>query len=373
MTVQITQLTPGGQLDDFIRVPHVLYADDPAFIPQLDMMVKDQLTPAKNPFFRHAEVALFLARRDGALVGRISAQIDREHLAKHADDTGFFGFFDTIEDEAVARALVDAAADWLRKRGVSRMRGPLSLSINEEVGMLVEGFEHPPVMYNPHHKPHQDRMARAAGLDKVKDMYGWHWRTQHLGKRAADAHARIAKDPGIKIRPANLGKELDQLIAIQDDAWKDNWGHVSFTPAEAEQMRKDLSLLLDPRIALVAEIEGDLAAICLAAPNLNEAIRDLGGKLLPFGIAKLIYRLKVKSPKSGRVIMLGIKSRYRAQKRFGALALALVHELAQRGAAAGYEWAELGWTLEDNAPVNLLCQVVGAKKYKVYRLFEKAL
>lgn len=373
MSIQITQIAPGGALQDFIRVPHVVYADDPAFIPQLDLMIHDQLTPKSNPFFQHADVALFVARRDGELVGRISAQVDSEHLKKHGDETGFFGFFDTVDDDEVGRALVDAAAEWLRGQGMKHMRGPFSLSINEESGMLVEGFGQPPVLFNPHHKPHQDRVAKAAGLQKAKDLFGFHWTTHDIGKRATRARETVADYPEVRIREANIGKEIEELIAIQDDAWRDNWGHVSMTKAQAEQFRKDLALLLDKRLALVAEINGELAAICLAAPNLNEVIADLGGKLLPFGFLKLIWRLKVRTPKSGRLIMLGIKKKFRTQKRYGFLAMALVAEIAERGAKAGYEWAELGWTLEDNGPVNVLCKAAGAKHYKTYRIFEKSL
>lgn len=373
MSVQITQIAPGGQLDDFLRVPHLLYADDPAYIPPLDLMVRDQLTPKTNPFFEHAEAAYFVARRDGQLVGRISAQIDREHLKKHADQTGFFGFFDTADDDEVGQALVNAAAEWLRARDMRRMRGPLSLSINEEVGMLVHGFEHPPVLFNPHHQPYQDRVAKAAGLEKAKDLFGFHWQTHNIGKRALRAREVVAGYPEVRIREADISKEIDELLAIQDDAWADNWGHVSMTPAQVRQFRKDLALLLDKRLTLVAEIDGELAAICLAAPNLNEAIADLGGKLLPFGFAKVIYRLKISQPKSGRLIMLGIKKKYRGMKRYGFLSMAMVAEIAERGSRAGYEWAELGWTLEDNGPVNVLCKVAGGKHYKTYRVFEMGL
>lgn len=371
--IEIVPVEPGKKLDAFLRLPRDLYADDPAFVPPLDMMVKDLLTPKSNPFFDHAEVALFTAKRGGKVVGRISAQVDREHLKKHDDATGFFGFFDTIDDDEVGKALIEAAQQWLRAKGMKRMRGPLSLSINDESGTLVDGFEHPNVLLMPHHKPYQDRVAKAAGLEKAKDLYGFRWEMQKLNKRADRAAEAIAQYPEVRLREADFENEIDELIQIQDDAWCHNWGHVSMTSKQAKHFAKDLALLIDRRITVVAEINGELGAMCLAVPNLNEAIADLGGKLLPFGFAKLIYRLKVKNPKSGRLVMLGIKEKFRNQKRYGYLSMAMVAKVAEAGRQAGYEWGELGWTLEDNTPINLLCRAAGGKHYRTYRLYEQAI
>ena len=370
MSIEIRQHTPGKDLSDFLRVPYEILGEDPNWVPALDLMMRDMLTPAKNPFFQHADVALFTARRDGKLAGRISAEVDREHLKRYQDATGYFGFFDTIDDDRVGQALVAAAKNWLANKGIKRMRGPLSLSINEEVGTLVDGFDSPNVLFMGHHLPYQDRVASAAGLEKAKDLFAFRWEMGSLPKRAQRAHDQIMSYPEVRIREAEFGKEIRELIAIQDDAWRHNWGHVSMTEAEAAQFASDLALLLDKRIALVAEINGELAAICLAVPNLNEVIRDFRGKLLPLGLPKLIWRLKIKRPKSGRLVLLGIKEEYRKQKRYGFLAMALVAEIAERGRKAGYEWGELSWTLEDNTPVNLLIKACGGKHYKTYRVYE---
>lgn len=371
MTIEIRKHAPGKQLKDFLHVPHLILGDDPNWVPPLNLMMADTLTPKKNPFFLHADVALFTAYRNGKPVGRISAQIDREYLKRYDDGTGFFGFFDTIDDEEVAKALVAAAEQWLLERGMQRMVGPMSFSVNEELGTLIDGFNSPNVIYMPHHRPYQDRIALSTGLVKAKDLFAFRWEMGALPKRAQRAHEQVKGYPEVRLRSIDFKRDIGQLIQIQDDAWRHNWGHVSMTQAEADKLVEDLGLLIDPQIAIVAEISGELAGMALAVPNLNEAIADLKGKLLPLGVLKLLWRLKVKRVKSGRLVLLGIKEKFRKQKRYGSLAMAIVAEIAERGRVAGYEWAELSWTLEDNAPVNLLIRAAGGQHYKTYRLYEK--
>lgn len=370
--IQVREHAPGGDVRDFLQAAHEVFRGDPNFVPPLNLMLKDQLSP-KSPFFQHAEVALFTARKGDRLVGRISAQIDREHLLRYQDETGFFGFFDTIDDENVGRALVDAAARWLRERGMRRMRGPMSLSVNQEVGTLVDGFDTPPVVMMPHSRSHQDRMAKAAGLTKAKDLYAWRWEvTAEMPPRCLRAHQQM-RELGVTFRSVNLEKEIDQLVAIQDDAWRHNWSHVSMTTAEAKQLKSELGLIIDPAIAIVCEVDGEMAGMGLAIPNLNEAIRDFSGSLDPIKIAKLLWRLKVDHPKGARVALLGIKESVRKQKAYMPLALALIAELNRRGYQRGYEWAELSWTLEDNGPVNAMIKMAGGRIYKTYRVYEKSL
>lgn len=375
MTISIHSHKPGRDLGDFLRVPRLVFAGDPAWIASLDFMVREQLSP-RNPFFDHAEVALFTARKDDKLVGRISAQVDQEHLLRHKDATGFFGFFDTIEDEEVAKALVGAAGDWLRTRGMKRMRGPFSLSINEEVGLLVHGFEWPPMVMTPHSTRYQGRLAEAAGLERVKDLLAWRYVVDELPPRATRAWEQIKSYPEVRLRTLSqkrLDEELSLVLEIQDDAWSDNWGHVSLTPAEARKAAQDLKLVLDDELAILAEIEGEPAGMCIAVPNLNEAIAGLGGSLFPLGWARLLWRLKVRHPRTARLFLLGIKKKFRNVKRYGALALAMIAEIAVRGRRVGIEWGELSWTLEDNAPVNLAIKSVRGTHYKTFRVYEKPL
>ncbi|MEY4581673.1 MAG: hypothetical protein RL701_6376 [Pseudomonadota bacterium] len=373
MSIEIRQHVPGKDLHDFMRVPHLLFAGDPVWVPPLDLMVREQLTPGKNPFLDHAEAVLFTAHRDGVPVGRISAQIDREHQKRYADAVGFFGFFDTIDDLEVAQALVHAARIWLGARGIQRMRGPLSFSINEEVGVLVEGFDTPPMVLMGHHTRYQSALIEACGFTKVKDLLAWRYRVEELPPRAQKARAEIAAMSEVKLRIVDRNRfdnELLEMLQIQDDAWRENWAHVSLTAAEGKAVVAALKLLIEPELAIFAEIDGRVAGMAIALPNLNEAARDLDGKLLPLGWAKLLYRLKVQHLKTARLCLLGIKQQYRTQRRYGALALAMVAEIQTRGRKLGVEWGELSWTLEDNAPVNLLIRSVRGQVYKKYRVYE---
>lgn len=363
---------PPSGVPEFLEVGRTVFRDDPKWVPPLNLMFKDQFSP-KSPFFQHAEVMLFTAVQNGKLVGRCSAQIDREHLKRYGDATGFFGFLDTVNDQQVVDALLAKARAWLKEQGMRRMVGPMNLSINQEVGTLIEGFDTPPMIMMPHSRPYQDALILGGGLEKCRDLYAWRWEVMPaMSSRSMRALTQM-KDLGVKFRSADLKTELDELLAIQDDAWKDNWGHVSMTPAEAKQLKNEFKLLLDPSIVVVIEVEGELAGMAISVPNLNEAIRDFEGTLTPAKVAKLLWRVKVDHPKSARVAMLGIREKYRRQKKYMPLALALIAELNRRGYQRGYEWGELSWTLEDNGPVNAMIRAAGGKIYKKYRIYEQAL
>jgi hypothetical protein len=289
---------------------------------------------------------------------------------------GFFGFFDTIDDQEVASALLAAAEKWLAGRGMTVMRGPFSLSINEETGMLVEGFDSPPTIMSPHHRSYQGGLAEGAGLHKVKDCYGWKYEVAPAPARAQKAWETISSLPEVRFRsvkPSNLKKEVHDILDVFNDAWQNNWGFVPATDAEAKKMAADLQLILDKQLSFFAEIDGQPVAICVCLPNLNEVIFDFDGKLNPINIVKLIWRLKIRRPKSARLMLLGIRTELRGKKRYAPLATAVIAELVRRGLKEGYEWAELGWTLEDNRLINAAIQGMGAQVYKRYRIFEKSI
>lgn len=376
MPIEIREHAPGADIDDFLRAGRVVFRDDPTWVPPLEFDLRARLTPAKNPFFLRGEVTLFTAWRDGRLVGRCSAQVDHEHQRLHQDRVGFFGFFDTLDDEEAGRALIDAAAAWLKRRGMERMRGPLSLNMNEEVGTLIEGFEHPPVVLMGHSRRWQDRVAHAAGLEKAKDLFAWRFDVGNMPGRAERAWKAVQEMPEVRLRtvdPKKMDRELAIIMEIFNDAWKDNWGWVPATEAEVKKTGEELRMILDRDLAFIAEIDDKPVAICIALPNLNEVIRDFDGKLGPVQLAKLLWRLKIKRPKSARLMMLGIRSELRGVKKYGGLSHAMYVEIARRGERVGYEWGELSWTLEDNAPVNLGIRSMGAKIYKKYRVYERAI
>ncbi len=374
--IEIREIAPGGDFKDFLNVVDTIYASDPNYIRPLDMMVEEQFNPKKNPFFLHGEAHFFTAHRNGKCVGRISASIDREHVARYKDDTGFFGFFDTIDDAEVGKALLDAAEGWLKKKGLKRARGPISLSIWEEVGLLVKGFDRPPVIMNPHHHPYQAKLVEDGGYAKVKDLFGWYYEIHELNARTKKAHDDILAMPEVEARPVSLRRierDIEIILEIFNDAWLENWGFVPATREEGRKMAADFRFIVNPETTRIIFIDGEPAAFAIALPNLNELIKDLHGKVFPLGLVKLIYRLKVEGPKSARMVILGIKKKFRMQRKYAGLSLYLFAAIHLACRRIGITWGELGWTLEDNAAVNTAIKVIGGKNYKTYRVFERQL
>jgi hypothetical protein len=378
MAIEIRQHEPGKHTQDFIRAGFEVFRDDPAWVPPLNMMMEEKLNPAKDPFHKHAEVALFTAWKDGKLVGRVSATVDRAWRELWKDDTGHFGYFDTIDDEEVAKALLEKAEAWLRSKGIKRVSGPMSLNANQEIGLLVDGFDHPPSVDMAHSRRYQGALAEKCGYAKEKDLFAWRYEdSMGFNQRTLKAWESIKALPEVTLRSVNMSKlreELGTIMEIYNETWSGKWGYVPISSAELDKMAKDLSLVLDPDIAFMADIDGKAAGMCIMIPNLNEVIRDLDGSLFPFGWAKLLWRTKVKNPSSTRIILLGVREQYRKNvKRYGGLSAAMYVEVAKRGVGKGYKWAELGWTREDDAPINLGIRSMGAKIYKTYRVYEKTL
>jgi hypothetical protein len=361
---------------DFLDVVKVVYAGDPAYVRPLDMEIEQTLDPKKNPFFEHGEATAFVAYKDGKPVGRITASIDFDHLARYKDDTGFFGFFETIDDPEVAAALLREAEQWLRARGMKRARGPLNLSMNGELGCLVEGFDDPPMLMMTHHRRWQGGLAEKAGYAKAKDFYAWKYIPGDVPARAQRAYEEVAALPEVTVRPVDPTDVLGDVRIIMDifnDAWSDNWGFVPATEKELLKMADDIKLVLLPEIAFIVSIDGEPAAVSVGLPNVNELIADLDGKLGPLGIAKVLWRLKVRGPKSGRLFILGIKKKWRGIRKYAGLSAYLYVKMNHAAHYLGMTRAELSWTVEDNAPINSGIKLMGGKIYKIYRLYERAL
>jgi len=359
----------------FIRFPRELYADDPTYAPKLDAMVWEEITPGKNAWFEHGEAQLFLAERDGEVVGRISAQVDREHLRCHDDGAGFFGFFEVEDDPRAASQLLRVAEDWCRRRGMERIRGPFSFSINQEAGILVEGFDYPNYVMMPHGRPYYREMMEANGFEKAKDLYAWRFEREQLPERVRFLAEGGIEEEDVEIRNLdldNIRRDVEIIIDIFNDAWSDNWGFVPLTEAEVEQTVEEFKLIAAEDLCMIAEHDGEPVGMALALPNINEAMADLDGRLLPFGWAKLLYRLKVDPVRSFRLILLGIKEDFRGTA-LGSLSVQLYAEIHDRAYEAGYQEAEASWTLEDNNAINDGMEFMGAEKYKTYRVFERKL
>ena len=364
----------GSLKRDFLNVVSHIYADDGAYVRPLDMDLSDRLNPKKNPFFEHGEGAAFVAYKNGVPVGRITAQIDREHLARYHDDVGFFGFLDTIEDPEVANRLLAHAEGWLSLRGMKAMRGPISLSINEEMGCLVDGFDTSPFIMMPHHRPYQSTLIEGAGLAKAKDVFAWAYDIGELNARVKRAQAGIAELPEVKSRhanPKNMEQDVRLIVDIFNDAWSENWGFVPLTQNEVRKMAQDFKLILIPELTRIVSIDNEPAAVSVAIPNINEMVGDTDGKLFPTGLVKLLYRLKVRGPKSARLMILGIRKKFRMQRRYMPLSAFLYAEMNESAKKLGISHGELSWTLEDNHAVNAGIKMMGGRAYKRYRVYEK--
>ncbi len=378
MSVNVRQIQSKADHRKFVKVPWVVYNNDPRWVPPLLTDLLDTLDPDKNPFFEHGNAALFLAVREGeAIAGRISAHTNRLHNEYHKDKTGFFGFFECVDDEKVSSALFETAESWLREQGCDKVLGPESFSTNEEVGILVEDRVGPPMIMCPQTPPYYARLLESAGYEKAKDLYGWFYEVGKIPEAALQIAKAVEKHPGLTVReadPKQLTRDITTVREVFNAAWSNNWGYVPWTDSEVKHAAKQLKLIIAPKLTAIAEIEGKPAGMMIALPNLNEVIMDLDGRLFPTGLAKLIWRLKLGGHKfqSGRLFLLGVKPEYRGSA-LGGLSV-LLYVRAHRGAQAlGIKVGELGWTLEDNDKINSGIEFMGGRLGKVYRIYGKDL
>ena len=374
-TVTVTPVRTKRDLDDFIELPYRRYRTYRHWVPPLRRVQRETFSAKHNAYYEHAEVELFLARRGGRVVGRVTAQIDDEYIRYHGLKDGHFGFFECENNPETASALLTAAENWLRERSMERIVGPLSFSTNGESGMLAKGFDSPPMALMPYNPRHYLDLMASAGFTKCKDLLAWRWDYRPVPAGPAKLVKELRERPGVRVRRANMkdfDAEVRTILELYNDAWSENWGFVPATKAEAAQLARDLKLIVDPEIVPFVEVDGVPVGVALAMPNLNEAIRDINGNLFPFGALKLLWRLKVNRVRSGRLVLLGIKKEFRTRKYAG-LAYLLCDEMDRGREERGYECAELSWTLEDNHLINHMIEKIGAEQYKTYRVFEKAL
>ena len=326
--------------------------------------------PRKNPFFEHAEVALFLAVIDDRVVGRIAAIDDRLHLHTHRDNTALFGFFEA-PDAGTAAALLNAAEQWARQRGRERLRGPINPTLNDNAGLLIDGFDSDPMILMPHNPPEYARFIEAAGYRKAKDLFAWLYCVDREPPATiARLAERLRERVGLTIRPFNIAefsREAARLRELYTAAWENNWGFTAPTAAEFARLAQEMKPIFDPRIAVCAEDGGRMVACVVAVPDVNQALKGTGGTLFPTGLVRLLRRRRYIT--QARVLLVGIDPQYRLLGLYPLLML----ELHRQALAAGYRHLEFSWTLEDNRDVNGPAEQAGARRYKTYRIYEKAI
>ncbi len=360
-----------ADLERFIDFPYRLHRGDPLWVPSLCMDVRNMLSRKKNPFFEHAEAEYFLAVRGvGEVIGRIAAIHNRAHNEFHRDHPGFFGFFECIDDQAVADALFEAAADWLRPQGLSVLRGPASFSINDECGLLVDGFDTPPTILNPHNPRYYVSLVERAGFRKAKDLYQYQSRNPDLPERLIRGARLLAERKKIRLRSVDMkrfGEEVELIKQVYNSAWERNWGFVPMTDGEIDHLAKQMKPIVIPELVVFAEREGETIGVAAVLPDLNVALKkNPSGRIFP-GILKILWA-KRKITRV-RILLLGLLKEYR---KTGADAL-MYHWIWEKGCARGYRWGEAGWILEDNtAMINALARV-GFVQYKTLRLYDRAL
>jgi hypothetical protein len=372
--VEICELLSANERSQFLRLPDAIYREDPLWVPPLRLLRAQQIAPSRA-FFEHAHWKAWLARRAGRPVGRISAQIDRLHLDRHHDGAGFFGMLEAIDDPRVFNRLFEAAEAWLRAEGMRRLRGPFTLSINEESGLLVEGFDTPPMIMMGHARPYYASRVLEAGYLPVKDLLAYRMPSEFpvppaMRALAGRAHGRIRLRP---LQRRRRDEEFESLRQIFNDAWSENWGFVPFTEAEFREIGRELSALIPAEFVQIAEVDGEPGAMIVMLPNINEAIRDLHGRLLPFGWLKLLWRLKRPTLRTARVTLMGVRKEHQQSFLGPVLVFLLIDALRAPARSRRIDEVEMSWVLEDNLRMRRIIEGLGGVCYKRYRLYEKDL
>ena len=378
--VTIRRVGVDASVAQFISVPHVTQGHDPYWVAPLPLLEAPRLNPKKNPWFKHGEAVLFIAERDGKPVGRISAQIDHSHLKLRNDNTGFFGFFETIDDQAVCDALFGAASAWLRDKGMTRCVGPFSFNVNDESGLLIDGFNCPPRMMMGHAQPYYAGLVEKAGFAKAVDMraYLTPMDTALPFKQIKWLKRALERNATLKVRPIDMSRYTEEMTAIGRifrAAWVDNWGSIPMTDDEIAHMAAEMKLIIVPELVSIATIDNVPVAMCVAMPDLNEMTRDLKGKLFPFGWAKLVWRLITRrSFVSGtRVPLMGVMPDYKNKPMGSMLALLTVGATRDASLKLRMPVCEMSWVLESNTQTCHSIEDIGGRVYKIYRMYEKAL
>lgn len=355
----------------FIKFPWVVYRGDPNWVPPLLMDRRKLIDRKNNPFYRHSSLAMWLAERDGAVVGRIAAIVNGNHIQEHKEKVGFFGFFECLDDQEAAMALFETACRWLKERGMEAVRGPANPSVNDEYGLLIEGFQYPAVILMTYNPPYYPRLIEGAGFAKIKDLYAY---TLDSKKVFSDKLVRgaeiVRKRTGAVIRAIDMkhfDAEVKTVRELYTRGWERNWGEVPMTEEEFAYLAKDLKMTIDPRLVILAEIKGKPVGFGLALPDYNQVlIKNRHGYLLPALVRILLFRKRLNYC---RVMVLGVLPEYLSSGLGGLL----FYELGRRSVEAGYPAGEAGWVLEDNVMMNRGAEMMSGVLWKKYRMYQKPL
>lgn len=371
--IDVSAVSGKADLKEFIHLPFKIYADEPLWVSPLIMDIKDQLSREKNPWFEHSEAEFFLARRGSEVVGRISAHIDHNFNEFQQNDWGLFGWFECIDDPAVAAALYDTAADWLRERGRDKMVGPFSFTTNDECGVLIDGWEIAPAILEPYTPRYYPGLFDGAGFEKAMDllMYKMDIADKKSVRPAVYTAAARVDDSSYRFKRFSrftLNKDVDRFLDIYNESWEKNWGFVPLNEKEVRHYAKTLLPVLDKNWAfLMISADDDNAGAALTLPDYNQVLKHLNGRLLPFGWAKFLwYRRKIDRV---RVFALGVKPRYRTT----GLAAKLYIEHLDAAERTGVVGGTMGWILENNRPMNKSIVSMGGTVIKRFRLYEREL
>ena len=373
--IEIREVTGKQALKTFIRIPWSIYANDPNWIAPLLAERKDAFS-SKHPFFKHAIWQAWIAYLDGEPVGRISAQIDELHQQRYNDKTGFFGLIEAPDDAEVFSALFGTAENWLRENGMQRVVGPFNLGINQEVGILVEGFETPPRVMTSHSPRYYGAAIEGCGYQAAQDLLAYELDIHSYSSPASMQELIRRNSDRVKVRQLDRKNSLAEFELMRDifnDAWKNNWNFVPFTEEEFRTIGKEMLMVVPIEFFQIAEIDGHAAAFIVLLPDINSAIADLNGRLLPFGWAKLLWRLKVRFPKACRIPLMGVREKYQNTIFGPTMAYMLVETVIGPGMARKSETVEMSWILDSNKATRNMIEKFGGKITKRYRMYEKAL
>ncbi len=370
--IQVRPVQGRGDFRTFLRLPWSIYRGDPSWVPPLLMDVKSTLDTRRNPFYAHAEIQLFLAFRDGRPAGRIASVVDSNYVSFQEDRAGFFGFFESVDDPAVAAALLDAAAGWLRERGMERVIGPANPSTNHVLGMLVDAFDRPPMVMMPYNPPCYPALCEGWGLAKVRDLYAYLAEaTRPPTEKIQRVAALVQKRNNVTVRSADtrhFDRELELVKTAYNDAWERNWGFVPWTDQEIEHLGRDIKTIADPKLVLLAFVDGEIAGFSLSLPNINQALKHVkSGRLFPLGLLKLLWHSR--RIDEIRVAVMGVRRKFRGL----GIEAVFYNETYFRATRDGIRRAELSWVLEDNYSMRNVAERWGVPQYKTYRVYQRDL